>query len=86
MNKQDIFLYIILDKIAKTKGWGLFFEPGLNKILNSKFLLQLEKAGYIIINGKNFTEEQIVEYHYLDFTDKGKELYKKLKNAIAVIN
>jgi len=83
MYKQDNYVFVILDRIAKMNGWGLFLEPGTNKKLNSKFLLQLEKSGYIIISGKEFTEEQIVQYHYLDFTESGKNLYLKMKNSLS---
>ncbi|TAL69604.1 MAG: hypothetical protein EPN82_06085 [Bacteroidetes bacterium] len=79
MINQDNYLFVILDKIAKYKGWGLMHEPGLNKTLNSKFLHQLEKNGYIIINGKSFSEENIIEYHNLEFTHEGKKLYNKYK-------
>ncbi|MBI5324314.1 MAG: hypothetical protein HZB41_03380 [Ignavibacteriae bacterium] len=86
MFQIDNYLYLILDNIAKTKGWGLFLEPGLNKTLNSKFLIQLEQRGYITIKGKNLTDEQIVEYHYLELTQEGRDLYLKFKNQKMFIN
>ena len=86
MMQADNYLYLILDNIAKTKGWGLFLEPGLNKKLNSKFLMRLESGGYINIYGKNLTEDDIVEYHYLELTQEGRDLYVKFKNQKMIIN
>lgn len=80
MNYQDNELFIVLDKIEKTMGWGLFFDPGVNKGLCSQFMLHLEKGEFIIINGKNITDNDIVEFTYLEFTDKGRDFYKKMKD------
>jgi len=75
MDFQDNELFIILDKIEKMKGWGLFFDPVVNKGLCSEFMLQLEKGGFIIINGKNINENNFVEYNHLEFTEKGRNFY-----------
>ncbi|OGU38723.1 MAG: hypothetical protein A2X61_05540 [Ignavibacteria bacterium GWB2_35_12] len=79
MNYQDNELYIILDKIEKMNGWGVFLEPGVNKGLCTQFMLQLEKGGFIIINGKNIDENNIIEYTNLEFTEKGRKFYNDLK-------
>lgn len=78
MNIKDNELYIILDKIEKTKGWGLYFDPVVNKGLCSKLILQLEKGEFIKINGKYINENNIVEYNHMEFTTKGRDFYNKL--------
>ncbi|MBI5324316.1 MAG: hypothetical protein HZB41_03390 [Ignavibacteriae bacterium] len=78
---QESELFIILNKIEKDNGLSLFFEPGLNKGLCSEFMLQLEKSKFIKINGKKVNDNKIVDFTNLEFTDKGREFYEKLKNS-----
>ncbi len=79
MEIKDIELSVIYDAIFNSEGRTLLQDEGFLRIINSQLLLILEREGFINISGKTIPEKLKIDFTNIEFTDRGRQEYRRIK-------